>query len=174
MKSTRLSPGRITHGYTIAFAIAMAMLFTCSQASARCNRSSLESLQRRYDTVTTIYEANWSDYIKWMACAAVAVGGGGPAVVAVCSDVIVNAISSHLAGSVDRATIIDKIKNGQEFVNGTNICRVDVLTYQCEVCNCRVCIPCTFCSPRANCNDCGEWCVPEPNRHALVLACRRG
>ncbi|WP_437550353.1 RICIN domain-containing protein [Sorangium sp. So ce367] len=168
MRTAISSRRRIKRRCQLGLAVALAIFLVCGQASARCNRSNLENLQQRYETVTTIYEANWSDYIKWMACAAIALGGGGPAVLTACSSEIFNAITSHLAGSVDRATIIDKIANGLEFVDDVKVCRVKFLTYQCETCDCRFCFPHGF-----NCDKCGEWCRPEPNRHALVLACRR-
>ena len=141
-------------------------------AQAKCNRGSLEQLKKDWTNVVTVYEADWVSYMQWLGCglAAPATGGGSLSLCArdiftrLAATELFKAAISH--GAVDQTSIIDKIKTSRSFFVGGNEAAVKILTYQCKVCNCRLCLH------GFNCDKCGEWCTAEPNRHALVLGWR--
>eukprot|EP00437_Effrenium_voratum_P011831 CAMPEP_0181446840 /NCGR_PEP_ID=MMETSP1110-20121109/26316_1 /TAXON_ID=174948 /ORGANISM="Symbiodinium sp., Strain CCMP421" /LENGTH=358 /DNA_ID=CAMNT_0023570939 /DNA_START=157 /DNA_END=1233 /DNA_ORIENTATION=+ len=134
-------------------------------------------MKSEWTNVVTVYEADWVSYAKWLGCAAVSATAppASPVVLSLCandiwteiaSTAIFKAAISH--GAVDKMDIIDKIRTGANFFIDGKEAAVKILTYQCEVCNCRFCIPHGF-----SCSKCGKWCVPETNRHALVLGYRQ-
>jgi len=65
----------------------------------------------------------------------------------------------------DPGTIRD-IVAGNAFIKGT----VGVASCNHWTDECRFCKPCTFCSPRFNCNDCGTYRVPRANTHQPYFA----
>eukprot|EP00928_Gymnodinium_smaydae_P100718 TRINITY_DN9948_c0_g1_i1.p1 TRINITY_DN9948_c0_g1~~TRINITY_DN9948_c0_g1_i1.p1 ORF type:complete len:385 (+),score=25.67 TRINITY_DN9948_c0_g1_i1:57-1157(+) len=154
--------------------IVFTLLAQVNLANAKCNQGSLDQMKRDWTNVVTVYEADWVSYLQWLACAAGSTASAGT-LMALCAASIYEKLAytelfktaiSH--GAVDQTDIIDKIKTGANFFIDGHEAAVKILTYQCEVCNCRFCFPHGF-----NCNRCGEWCVPEPNRHALVLGYRQ-
>ncbi|CAJ1337714.1 unnamed protein product [Effrenium voratum] len=159
---------------TKALALIVLILALHAQlTAAKCNREPLKKMQREWTNVVTVYEADWVSYITWLACAGAGAASGGT-LLALCAAPILQklmvtelfkAAISH--GAVDEMGIMDKIRTGANFFVDGQEAAVKILTYQCKVCNCRVCFPWGF-----NCGKCGEWCVKEPNRHALVLGYR--
>jgi len=61
---------------------------------------------------------------------------------------------------------IRDIVAGNALIKGT----VGIASYNHWTDECRCCVPCTFCIPRCNCNDCGTYRVPRPNTHQPYFA----
>ncbi|CAK9000830.1 Uncharacterized protein SCF082_LOCUS6667 [Durusdinium trenchii] len=160
----------------------LTMLLLCHRTLARTNRPSVqENIKNQWGYVVWGDHIDHDDYLRGMIAVAndfVCVGACG-FTFDYFKELIQKQINAFTSSEqwyqVGKHFVMQLANNPgtiRDIVAGNALikAKVDIATYNHWTDECRFCKPCTWCTPRFHCNDCGSYRVPRPNTHQPYFA----